>query len=232
MRERSFDDFDSHAMNYREVHSANVKMSGADSYYFAEHKVKLLNEYEQNSKSRLLDLGCGDGLTDVYFSKYFPAMLIDGIDISEKSIAEADKKQIPRTSFTIYDGQTIPFEDNYFDIVFVASVLHHIDFSLHQPVLHEIHRVLKPGGRLYIFEHNPINPVTRYFVSTCSFDKGARLLGHSYSKKLLKSLSFRDIHRKFILFFPRKGLLAKLIRHEKKLSWLPLGGQYFFRAVK
>lgn len=232
MTARRFDDFDVHAGNYRDIHSANVKMSGADSYYFAEHKVKLLQEFEENKKLRFLDLGCGDGTTEGFVNTIFPAFTIEAIDISAESIAIAEKKPIRQTHFTIYDGSTIPFEDNYFDIVFVASVLHHINFEHHPGILKEIHRVLKPGGRLYLFEHNPINPVTRYFVKTCIFDKDARLLDYSYSKKLLHDTAFRNIERKFILFFPRNGILSKLLKWEDKLGWLPLGGQYLFRAIK
>ena len=38
MSERSFDDFDEFANNYRNIHTQNVKLSGADSFYFAEMK--------------------------------------------------------------------------------------------------------------------------------------------------------------------------------------------------
>lgn len=93
MTERSFDDFDGHAENYRQIHSENVKISEADSFYFAEHKVKLLQQFEKNEKCRVLDLGCGDGATEIFMNRYFPAFRIDGIDISLKSIKEKSRKQ-------------------------------------------------------------------------------------------------------------------------------------------
>ena len=124
------------------------------------------------------------------------------------------------------------FPDESFDMVFIAAVMHHIDFSLHAGLLKEIYRVLKKGGRLYLFEHNPLNPVTRYLVNTCVFDKEAKLLGHRYTKNILESTQFKQIENRFILFFPRSGLFAKLVKMENKLAWLPLGGQYMYRAVK
>ena len=72
-----------------------------------------------------------------------------------------------------------------------------------------MYRILKPGGRLYLFEHNPLNPVTKYLVKTCVFDKEARLLSFSNTKRLLKMVNFAVIAQKTILFFPRKKLLAK-----------------------
>lgn len=232
MAKRSFDDFDAYANDYRSIHSDNVKLSGADSFYFAEHKVKELLKAEPQTAMRMLDVGCGDGATELFIDKYFPSWKLEAIDISEKSIERAIEKNIPSANFSLYDGTSIPFPDSRFNIVFIAAVLHHVDFALHTSLLKEIFRVLKPGGRLYLFEHNPLNPVTRYLVNTCVFDKDAKLLGHNYTNRLLKEASFKNIQKKFILFFPRSGVLAKLIKLEDKLGWLPLGGQYMYRAEK
>ena len=73
-----------------------------------------------------------------------------------------------------------------------------------------MYRVLKPGGRIYLFEHNPVNPVTRYLVKTCVFDKDAKLLGIIIVINLFKDCLFRNIEKKFILFFPRiQGILSR-----------------------
>lgn len=232
MAERKFDEFDQYAKDYREIHTKNVALSGADSYYFAEHKVKELKRFESNIDLSLLDLGCGDGITEFFIHQHFPKWICTGIDVSVKSIEEATARNLSSASYLAYNGEQIPFPEHQFDIVFVAAVLHHVDPSLHEGVSSEIRRVLKPGGRIYIFEHNPINPVTRHLVNTCEFDKDAKLLGHAYTKRLLKTSGFQKIALRFILFFPRKGWLSKLIGLERFLTWLPLGGQYFYRAIK
>ena len=36
--------------------------------------------------------------------------------------------------------------------------------------------MLKPGGMLFVFEHNPLNPLTRHAVNTCVFDENAHLI--------------------------------------------------------
>ncbi|CAN5876688.1 class I SAM-dependent methyltransferase [soil metagenome] len=233
MAKRSFDDFDKYANDYRSIHTDNVKLSGADSFYFAEHKVQQLMGTEAgNTAVRMLDIGCGDGATELFIQQYQPSWTVEAIDISEKSIARAGEKKITNANFSVYDGKQIPFADNSFDIAFIAAVMHHIDFSLHECLLKEILRVLKPGGRIYLFEHNPLNPVTRYLVNTCVFDKDAKLLGYNYSNRLLNNAGFKNIKKKFILFFPRSGMLARLIKLEDKLGWLPLGGQYLYKAEK
>lgn len=233
MKERKEQNFDVFAETYREAHTQNIKyISGTDSYYFAEYKVKELQAFEENKNQTLLDLGCGDGVTEIFFEKYFPQFKIQGIDISVKSIEEAQKKQLSNTSFAQYDGQQIPYGNERFDVVFVAGVLHHIDAVDHQKVVNEIFRVLKPGGRLYLFEHNPINPLTRYLVNTCEFDKGVKLLYSKECKKLLASSGFGIKDLIYTIFFPRKRFFKLMIPMEKYLRSIPFGGQYYFRAVK
>lgn len=232
MDKRTFDDFDEFAQNYRSIHNDNIKLSGADSFYFAEMKVKHLLKFENDAKLFVLDVGCGDGLTEEIMHTHFPNWEILGIDVSEQSIQVAQQKNIPNSSFKLYDGIHIPLADNSVSIIFVAGVLHHVQYNLHQPLLKDINRVLTIDGRLYIFEHNPFNPVTKYLVKTCVFDKDAKLLKPGYTTKLLKNSGFVIADKSFQIFFPRKGLLGKFIFLEKYLNWLPLGGQYFIRAIK
>lgn len=232
MQQRNFDSFDDYASEYRSIHTENIKLSGADSYYFAEMKVKLLREYEKNEHLNILDVGCGDGATELFMQKYFSDWKVNAVDVSEKSIVEAIAKNIPGAEFSVYDGLQLPFESNSFDIVFMAGVLHHVNFDLHNSIIKEINRVLKTGGRFYLFEHNPLNPVTKHLVNTCVFDKDAKLLSNRYAKKLIRNNYLKQITNKFIIFFPRKGLLSKFIFLEKMLARLPFGGQYFIRAIK
>lgn len=232
MAKRTFDDFDEFASNYRSIHSGNIKISGADSFYFAEMKVQLLAAFEGAEKQEVLDVGCGDGATEIFIQQHFPAWQVTAIDVSAKSIAEASSKKISNSVFEVYNGSAIPLANSSVDIIFIAGVLHHVEYALHKTLINELVRVLKKGGRLYLFEHNPLNPLTRYLVNTCVFDKNARLLKSSYTLKLLTQVKLIVTHKKFIIFFPRKGLFSKLIFLEKYLQWLPAGGQYFIRAMK
>lgn len=232
MDKRTFDDFDEFAQDYRSIHNKNIKLSGADSFYFAEMKVKHLQKFENTATLNVLDVGCGDGLTEEIMHKHFPDWKVLGIDVSEQSIHVAQQKNIPGTEFKLYDGIHIPLEDNAVSVIFVAGVLHHVQYELHQSLLKEINRVLKTDGSLYIFEHNPFNPLTKYLVKTCVFDKDAKLLKSGYTNRLLANGGFTIADKSFQIFFPRKGLLSKFIFLEKYLNWLPLGGQYFIRAIK
>jgi ubiquinone/menaquinone biosynthesis C-methylase UbiE len=232
MDNRTFDDFDAYAKNYRTIHSQNIQLSGADSFYFAEQRVAMLQGYEKNEPLKVLDLGCGDGVSEIFMQKYFSRWQVQGIDVSKESIEMAKQQVLPNAVFNVYDGINIPFADNSFDIVFVAGVLHHVAFDLHDAMITEMKRVLKKGGRLVVYEHNPLNPLTKYIVKTCVFDKDARLLRCGYLTKLLSKHGLTISKRLYFIFIPPKGFLKKLVPFEKVVYWLPLGGKYFIRAVK
>jgi SAM-dependent methyltransferase len=225
-------DFDAFASDYRSLHSANVRLSGADSAYFARFKAEQLQRYEKNETLRFLDLGCGDGLVDQYLEGLFPMWELDGIDPSATSIGVARSRSSSRTRYHVQETSELPFETAHFDIVMLASVLHHVAEHLQDSLIAEVLRVLRPGGRVYLFEHNPYNPVTRYFVRTCPFDVGVTLLTAKRSIRLFQRHGFEKTACRYLLFFPRARWLRWLLPLEKRLGWLPLGGQYMLQLIR
>lgn len=226
--------FDHYAENYREIATKSVRgISGVDSNYFGEYKVKIIREHVcTKNKVHILDLGCGDGLNSVFFRKYFNEMEYFGIDISEKSIRQAQKMRKQNVTFQVYNGKKIPFKNDTFDIVLISCVLHHVPQNEHKNILKECKRVLKTNGSLFIFEHNPINPVTRKIVKDCVFDADAVLVKKNELTYLMKEISYSTIKTSYTIFFPRKGFFNQLIKIEKMLKWLPLGGQYYVIGKK
>jgi len=233
MGDRKHDNFDEFAQDYDDVHAKTLNISGADRNYFSEYKIAEIARHELSSSPiSVLDFGCGDGNSVKYMEEYFPSALLYGTDVSSLSINEAREKNIRNARFFNYNGISLPFEEESFDVVFTSMVFHHINFSLHKKVLSEIFRVLKPGGRFYIFEHNPLNPMTQKIVRECAFDHDAVLLPHRYTEKLLVDRGFRLAEVRFTLFFPRHGVFRWLFPTERYLEKFPFGAQYYFRSVK
>ena len=86
-------------------------------------------------------------------------------------------------------------------------------------------RILKPGGIAAVFEHNPLNPLTRLAVSRCEFDRDAALLNHGSIKKLFRCAGFETLDDAYIVFFPFKSKIFRIA--EKFIKWLPFGAQHY-----
>jgi SAM-dependent methyltransferase len=110
-----------------------------------------------------------------------------------------------------------------------ACVFHHIPPQDRLHWTRELNRVLKPGAQFFIYEHNPLNPLTRKVVRDCEFDEDAILLPLQESRELLLQAGFDDISHDYIVFFPR--ILGFLRPIERLLRSLPLGAQYAVRGT-
>src|SRR5512133_246736 len=129
-------EFDQFAKDYRQIHNQNIRFTGGSSDYYAQYKVELTRKLTRNiSVNSILDLGCGDGLSDFFFHRNFPEAAITGIDPSGDSILQANARNIPSCSFQPYDGEHIPFNEETFDLVFLSCILHHVPASAHVPLL-------------------------------------------------------------------------------------------------
>jgi hypothetical protein len=84
--------------------------------------------------------------------------------------------------------------------------------------------VTRPGGLVVLFEHNPLNPLTRRVVSRCEFDADAVLARSGTVAGLLDDAGLEVVDRRYILFFPKGG--KRIARLERALHRVPFGAQY------
>ena len=209
--------FDDYARSYDALHNQNLSASGEPLEYFSAYKRACLERLGAPSSEPLLDYGCGIGNVTRALSEGFRD--VHGYDPSAESLKVARERMPSVTFHETLDG--VP--SSHFASVVLSGVLHHVPRPERVPVLGAVLGKLRPGGRLYVFEHNPLNPVTRRTVATCPFDDDADLLWPWQAKKLLQDSGFRDVRLDYIVFFPRP--LALLRPLEPRLGWLPLGAQ-------
>jgi len=101
---------------------------------------------------RVLDVGCGEGrLVNLLAGQ--TGKRVVGLDISDHGFAEAryaaGQTAIPHLVECVEcDAQQIAFKDDYFEAIILTYSLHHVEEPL--IALREIHRILKPGGRVLI----------------------------------------------------------------------------------
>jgi ubiquinone/menaquinone biosynthesis C-methylase UbiE len=229
-------EFDKFADEYYSSLSAGITASGEGPEYFSEYKIKdISREWRQQhavtgSPVKILDFGAGIGNSVPYVSRYFPNAQLTCLDPSKRSLDIARKCYPIQAEYVHFDGSRIPFPDSHFDIAYAMCVFHHIDHADHVSLLQELRRVIRPKGSLFIFEHNPYNPLTVRVVNNCPFDANARLIHGSDMKQRLLAAGFSSARTSYRIFFPR--ILRALRPLEMGLTWLPLGGQYYVRSCK
>jgi SAM-dependent methyltransferase len=226
-------EFDDYAQAYRE-HVAKALPPGVGEVdAFARVKVWHLiraidSVFPGQREVEILDAGCGIGLTDRYLKGTYPR--ITGFDVSPKSVELAAQAN-PGLSYYSEPSGHLPFEDSRFDVVFAICVVHHVPPAEWTGFFRQLHRVLKPGGLLAIYEHNPWNPATQWVVSRCEFDRDAVLLSSSQCRTLAGTAGFSEPCIRNLLFLPLESPLW--CSWERRLfSRLPIGAQYEFIARK
>ncbi len=95
-----------------------------------------------------LELACGSGQLSFMLARRCRTLV--ATDFSENMVAEARKKDdgsVKELSFDVRDATATGYPDASFDVVVIANALHIVPDP--EAVLKEIHRILKPGGRLF-----------------------------------------------------------------------------------
>jgi ubiquinone/menaquinone biosynthesis C-methylase UbiE len=165
-----------------------------------------------------------------FFARHLPSARVTCLDVSRKSLELGSTRHGTAAEFRHFDGRRIPYADGTFDVALASCVFHHIPHAEHVALLGEIRRVLAPGGRLFVFEHNPLNPLTRHAVNTCEFDEHAELVLAPTMKHRVQAAGFATAVVRYRIFFPHA--LRGLRPLEAQLEWLPLGAQYYVLAHK
>lgn len=236
-------EFDRFADAYQALHRANIRASGESPAYFAAYKARDLAARLQagwrhrnatglppHAAPRILDFGTGVGNGITPLRLELPDAIVTGVDVSTRSLALARGQLGADAALVAFDGRRLPFTDASFDAVIAACVFHHIDAALHVGILQELRRVLRPGGLLMIYEHNPLNPLTVRAVNTCPFDENAVLIRATDLCERVRTAGFAQVSATYRVFFP--ALLKRLRTFESRLGWLPLGAQYHVTGIQ
>lgn len=139
----------------------NHLLSGGIDLYWRRRAVEELREA---SPKRILDVATGTGDFAIAACRLHPERII-GIDISQKMLAIGRAKILRRglggtVELRSGDAEQIPWEGEPFDaaiVAFGARNFQHLEIGLS-----EMHRVLRPGGRIVVLEFSrPAHPLFR-----------------------------------------------------------------------
>lgn len=161
---------------------------------------------------RALDLATGIGQCATALRQRYPEAEVWGLDPSEPLLRYAHKRaqgmNLP-VRFKQARGEATGFGDGYFDLINSYILFHEIPFSATEKVVQEMHRILRPGGVLNIYDFpvgDPMTPETRYMFELDHRDNGEPWsidLMESDFDGLLKSAGFE------ITPGPRQFLVVK-----------------------
>jgi SAM-dependent methyltransferase len=158
-----------------------------------------------------LDVGCGEGHNTRHLAALGAEVV--ALDISELFIAAASAEARPGVRFVLGDGARLPLTDRSFE--FVTAFMSLMDVSDPETTLHEIARVLKPGG---FVQFSVVHPTTstpiRHWIEDDSGQRQALAVGdYFYEGPLTESWIFgaapkevRDRHAPFMITYARRTL--------------------------
>lgn len=165
----------------------NANLYEKNHGFVAEYGKGLLEFVESDPQQAILDLGCGTGTLTGELA--LRAARVVGVDASPEMIAAA-RRAFPQLEFLVADALELPFGAE-FDVVFSNAVFHWLPD--HDRLLKNIHRVLKPGGRL-VCEFGARGNVARI---EDAFARACAEQGERYASRFT---------------FPEAGAFAELLR--------------------
>ena len=112
---------------------------------------------------RLLDLGCGIGRHSLLFAAH--GSHVTAVDLSDSGLerlrAAAEDRRVT-VETRIADVAALPFESGCFDAILAYHSIYHVDTAGMSAAIAEAHRVLRPGGEIYL---SMISKADRSFTS-------------------------------------------------------------------
>lgn len=122
-----------------------------DATYGNERYDWIMKRFFANTENKvILDIGCGTGTLLVRLKENNNQVY--GIDVSETGVKKVKEKGIVCDLLDL-NVNTLPFSDNYFNVVICLETMEHLENPYH--CLREIRRVLKPQGIFLISIPNP-----------------------------------------------------------------------------
>ncbi len=139
------------------------------------HVARVLDHVPDSTKlRRVLDVGCGPGVSAFGLAQLLPDATIDGLDLAEKMIARAKAHHthsypaLSNVKFHVGDATRLSWPDETFDLIVGHSFLYLVPDPA--TVLAEARRALTPGGTLVLLEPNRTGSLRRAHISDFGLD--------------------------------------------------------------
>ena len=133
---------------------------GSEFEFIFDNTSPVVQELELDQNAKILDVGTGEGRMVITLALNGFKVLTGELESDESIygkkdwLSSAKKAEVDHLiTYTPFNAEKMPFEDESFDAIFISGALHHIEDE--QAAFSESVRVLKPNGVICIFEPNP-----------------------------------------------------------------------------
>ena len=114
---------------------------------------EIYNRLLSLDNKHILELGCGSAQITRDIATSGTKRKVTAFEVDEIAYEKnLQIKDLPNVTFGLAGAQEIPLQDESVEVVFMFKSLHHVPLQLMNVSMHEIRRVLKPGGLAYISE--------------------------------------------------------------------------------
>lgn len=169
------------------------------------------NKVRNIEGSSVLDAGCGTGRNAYYLAKKYDAE-VTAFDFASSAISFAKQNfSHPLVSFSVHNMKdTLPYPDESFDFVFDIMASFSLSDSDREKYLQELHRVLKPGGLMYVRTLAKEGDKNAQFLVKNHPGKDPDTYIHptlTSQEKVFSGPSFKEVYEKYfeVMFMERKS---------------------------
>lgn len=215
-------------------------------------ELDLLGQLVPLHAQRIIELGCGDARLARRLLAAHPACSVTGLEVDERQHAKnLAAPAVPGLGFVAGGAQAIPLPEASFDLALMLKSLHHVPLAQLDAALAETHRVLRPGGWLYVSEpvfDGALNEIIRLFNDERQVRReaylalqralaagGWRQVAERHFVMPVRYAGFDDFERRMtgVTFADRRwsGAMRELVR-ERFEALQPAAGEPFLRPMR
>ncbi len=150
-----------------------------DSLPYTSGHLQIINQLSHllPTNKKVLDLGCGSGLTSFLLAKNYQVTAVDVFESSstqfykfsrnsQKHLWQLLSKKRTSLNFKFYNGHKLEYPDSSFDLIFAHAVIEHVHTLKLKKLLSELKRVLKPHGYIVIARTPDQFALTEFLVKS------------------------------------------------------------------
>jgi ubiquinone/menaquinone biosynthesis C-methylase UbiE len=173
-----------------------------------------IGQYLPN-EGTVLDIGCGFGLFSLYYAQLFPAVRFRGLDLNGRRIAiaaeAARRLGLTNTSYAVGDARTLRATDGEHAAAYMLDIVHHIPPETVEPLLGELYKTIRGGGRLIVKDVDTHPAYKRWFTHALDLLMSPRAAAHYWPaadlQALLQRIGFRVYRHLMVDFLPYPHVL-------------------------